>query len=60
MSGFKTHRQFQIVSDCYFTAENYLIFTEMVLTYSRSAMHLPINIDDVLNGQTVESERLEF
>jgi ATP-dependent DNA helicase RecG len=23
-------------------------------------MHLPINIDDVLHGQTVEWERLEF
>ena len=41
-------------------AENNLISTEMVLTYSRLAMHLPINIDDVLHGQTVEWERLEF
>ena len=41
-------------------AENYLIFTETVLTYSQPAMHLPINIDDVLHGQTVEWERLEF
>jgi hypothetical protein len=43
-----------------FVAENYLIFTETVLTYSQPAMHLPINIDDVLHGQTVEWERLEF
>jgi hypothetical protein len=43
-----------------FVAENYLIFTETILTYSRPAMHLPINIDDVLHGQTVEWERLEF
>ena len=35
-------------------AENYLVFTETILTYSRPAMHLPINIDDVLHGQTVE------
>ena len=41
-------------------AENYLVFTEPVLTYARRAMHLPINIDDVLHGQTVEWERLEF
>src|ERR1700680_2377858 len=41
-------------------AENYLVFTETILTYSRPAMHLPINIDDVLHGQTVEWERLEF
>jgi ATP-dependent DNA helicase RecG len=33
---------------------------ETILTYSRPAMHLPINIDDVLHGQTVEWERLEF
>ena len=41
-------------------AEKYLIFTETVLTYSQPAMHLQINIDDVLHGQTVEWERLEF
>ena len=41
-------------------AENYLIFTEPLLTYARPAMRLPINIDDVLHGQTVEWERLEF
>jgi hypothetical protein len=41
-------------------AENYLIFTEPVLTYARPVMSLPINIDDVLHGQTVEWERLEF
>ena len=41
-------------------AENYLVFTEPVLTYARPVMSLPINIDDVLHGQTVEWERLEF
>ena len=41
-------------------AENYLILTEPVLTYARPVMSLPTNIDDVLRGQTVEWERLEF
>jgi hypothetical protein len=41
-------------------AENHLIITELVLTYARPAMHLPINIDGVLHGQTVEWERLEI
>ena len=43
-----------------FGAENYLIFTGTILAYAWFAMHLPINIDDVLHGQTVEWERLEF
>ena len=37
-----------------------LVFSQTVLAYSRPAMHLPIKIDDVLHGQTVEWERLEF
>ena len=36
------------------------VFLKTVLTYSRAVMHLPIKIDDVLHGQTVEWERLEF
>jgi hypothetical protein len=48
MSGFKLLailNNFRML----FEAGNYLIFTEIILTCSRPAMHLPINIDDVLH-----------
>jgi hypothetical protein len=43
-----------------FLARNILVFSEVVFIYSQSSMRFPINIDDVLHGQTVEWERLEF
>jgi hypothetical protein len=54
------HDQFVFPPERNGRQKNNLVFPETVLTYSQPAMHLPIKIDDVLHGQTVEWERLEF
>jgi hypothetical protein len=41
-------------------AHDNLVFSNTDFAYSPFAMPLPIKIDDVLHGQTVEWERLEF
>ena len=42
------------------TEANNLVFPPDCFPHPRSKMHLPIKIDDVLHGQAVEWERLEF
>jgi hypothetical protein len=44
MSGFKNSSAILNNISMLHEAENYLIFTEPVLTYARPAMRLPINI----------------